>query len=674
MPVESEVEHFIAFCCNMKKSLLTYIFLFYLLSLFSQITFQKKYDFNTGIIRDGSQLPNGNYVIGYDEKEGNDRAVVFSTDAFGEVEWAQQINATEESRVQKMAASEQNDIYLLIDVGVDILMQSKLILIKLNDQGQKIWDIYLGENFNDSQDLFVAENGNILVSINQPFGDFRIVKVNANGAIVWTKGFANNAASHITQINEDSTGNYLLMGRGEHPMITGELITHILKISPNGEPIFSKSYNFPHPINLDYFANGEMIITGFVPNDNREFLMRLNTSGDILWANIMDSPFNIAGAYITNEDDLFLSGIYDGPGIVCMMKMDGTGTINWERGYVGGYTDFRLGFETEDGYAILGKSTIPGVTGGLFYKTDKNGLIAGCEHFNICSSLEPLQIDTMSFGWTAFDFTIDTDAEIDLMPIQITAENFCEPAIIPDPFFNVPDTVCQNSFISFNNLAQVNADAWQWSFAGATPSNSSLQNPSEIFYNQTGNFQIQHIIQFAGCRDTFLTGLTVVPVPSFELGTDTLLCDDEFIELDAFVPGASGYIWNDGFSGQKRKITEGGWHRVEVDFRHCQLRDSIFVEFQSCDQHIYVPSAFSPNNDGINDVFEIFHEGVDNLKVQIFNRWGGLLYDSSQTSGNWDGTFKGKPMESGVYVYLINYNILVTGEAKIKAGDFLLIR
>ena len=659
---------------GMKKILLTYTFLLFILSLSAQITFQKKYNINSATIKDGLQLPNGNYAVAYDEAAGDIKGGVFIAGPFGEIVWAEQISTAAQSRVHKIAASKQNDIYLLADIWTDLLGQAKLILIKLNTDGQIIWSIYLGENINRSQDMLVDEAGDILVTRNLPFDDSRCIKINASGNILWAKKYGVNAPSNITQIIENKENDYWLLGSGEHPLAAGQDIVHLLKISPDGEPLFSKSYDFSHPINIAVFSNNEMTITGFVPNDNREFIMKINAAGDILWANIMDSPFNIAGAYVTNEDDIFLSGIYDGPGIVSMMKMNRAGEINWERGYVGGYTGFRQGFETESGFAVLGKFISSDERESLFYKTDKNGLISGCGHFNICSNLEPLHIDTTSFIWTASGFIINTDFEINMQPAEIMAEDICAPAIVPSPFFNVPDTICQNTCITLNGLSQANADSWKWLFTGATPSFSALQNPGEICYENTGSFQIQHIIQFAGCYDTLLAGLTVVPVPQLDLGKDTLLCNDEILELNAAVPEINNYIWDDGFTGPRRDIMEEGTYRAEAVFPYCEVSDSIFVGYQNCNENIYVPTAFSPNGDGINDRLEIFTEGVEILKTKVFNRWGGLVYSSPEGGGNWDGTFKGDKLQVGVYVYLIEYRSLVSGNKKIKAGEVLLMR
>ncbi len=96
----------------------------------------------------------------------------------------------------------------------------------------------------------------------------------------------------------------------------------------------------------------------------------------------------------------------------------------------------------------------------------------------------------------------------------------------------------------------------------------------------------------------------------------------------------------------------------------------------SCE--VYVPSAFSPNNDGFNDVFKAYSETeVILTEMQIYGRWGELIYDAKNLSTKdlnegWDGAFQGKEMEDGIYVYVISY--LKGTESEILSGDVILLR
>jgi gliding motility-associated-like protein len=69
---------------------------------------------------------------------------------------------------------------------------------------------------------------------------------------------------------------------------------------------------------------------------------------------------------------------------------------------------------------------------------------------------------------------------------------------------------------------------------------------------------------------------------------------------------------------------------------------------------VFVPNAFSPNNDGSNEVWQISGlKNYTNISVKVFNRWGSLVYDKTSYDSPWDGTVSGKKLASGTYYYII---------------------
>lgn len=69
---------------------------------------------------------------------------------------------------------------------------------------------------------------------------------------------------------------------------------------------------------------------------------------------------------------------------------------------------------------------------------------------------------------------------------------------------------------------------------------------------------------------------------------------------------------------------------------------------------IYIPNAFTPNGDGLNDTFGGMGEGLTEYNLQIFNRWGNLIFESNDMKNQWDGNYNNEPAPIGVYVYKIN--------------------
>lgn len=89
---------------------------------------------------------------------------------------------------------------------------------------------------------------------------------------------------------------------------------------------------------------------------------------------------------------------------------------------------------------------------------------------------------------------------------------------------------------------------------------------------------------------------------------------------------------------------------------------------------LFVPSAFTPNGDGVNDQFQVVGQGIDEIEILIYNRWGELIFTSSSVDQQWDGTYKGKESPSGVYVYRIRAKNESRHTWTEKEGQITLLR
>ena len=87
---------------------------------------------------------------------------------------------------------------------------------------------------------------------------------------------------------------------------------------------------------------------------------------------------------------------------------------------------------------------------------------------------------------------------------------------------------------------------------------------------------------------------------------------------------------------------------------------------------LYVPSAFTPNGDGINDSFGAYGEALFDFTMQVWNRWGQLVFESDDASKHWDGSFKGELVPQGSYVYQISARG-ADGTPSSKSGEVLVL-
>ena len=171
--------------------------------------------------------------------------------------------------------------------------------------------------------------------------------------------------------------------------------------------------------------------------------------------------------------------------------------------------------------------------------------------------------------------------------------------------------------------------------------------------------------------DDILVGVS--PPLDIDLGPDTTICDDEPLTLS---PGAgfAAYLWQDGSTESAYLAVSPGFYTVEVvDGFGCLGRAQVQIWTENCFWGLYVPNAFTPNNSPPNDLFEIVENGVTLTQLQIFNRWGALIYEAYSVDDPWDGTFNGQEVQEGAYVYLIRYRDR-QGESGTLKGTVTVIR
>jgi len=103
----------------------------------------------------------------------------------------------------------------------------------------------------------------------------------------------------------------------------------------------------------------------------------------------------------------------------------------------------------------------------------------------------------------------------------------------------------------------------------------------------------------------------------------------------------------------------------------CAFTDSILVTLaEGCNKLVALPTAFTPNDDGQNDIFRVRPIGVSDIETfQVFNRWGEKLFETSLLNEGWDGTKNGVKVPQGTYVYYVEAVCPLTGETEIIKGD-----
>jgi gliding motility-associated-like protein len=115
------------------------------------------------------------------------------------------------------------------------------------------------------------------------------------------------------------------------------------------------------------------------------------------------------------------------------------------------------------------------------------------------------------------------------------------------------------------------------------------------------------------------------------------------------------YHWQDSSTGQFFQVTAAGAYWVTVELDQCTNSDTILVTQHDCEALLIIPNCFTPNGDGVNETFKAVSQNLSSYQIYIFNRWGQLLFESSDPEIGWDGKVNGTNCPVGTYFFLIKY-------------------
>jgi gliding motility-associated-like protein len=178
-----------------------------------------------------------------------------------------------------------------------------------------------------------------------------------------------------------------------------------------------------------------------------------------------------------------------------------------------------------------------------------------------------------------------------------------------------------------------------------------------------------------GCDSIVTTQLQVKAPVVVYLGHDTLICSPDTIVLHARVPGAV-FTWQDGSHDSLFTVTGSGLYWVDAALDRCHGSDSIRIS--GCPGEVarlWMPNAFTPNGDGLNDVFRPVAVNIAKFHMQIFDRWGRMVFETQDLSAGWSGIEGNSYFPSATYTYKVEYESALTpGETQRLQGVVSLVR
>ena len=179
------------------------------------------------------------------------------------------------------------------------------------------------------------------------------------------------------------------------------------------------------------------------------------------------------------------------------------------------------------------------------------------------------------------------------------------------------------------------------------------------------------IIAINHCNsDTAQLQVSQRPLPVVDLGGNRQICPGEAFMLQSNLKGVS-FQWQDGSTNADFRVTSEGSYTLQVtDTIGCQ--DSAVVLVSPCPA-LYIPNAFSPDDDGLNDLFLAKGETVKGFSMMVYNRWGQQVFATNNVEQGWSGHYQGELQQQGVYAWKISYINKAQREI-VLSGNVTLIR
>lgn len=232
----------------------------------------------------------------------------------------------------------------------------------------------------------------------------------------------------------------------------------------------------------------------------------------------------------------------------------------------------------------------------------------------------------------------------------------------PQPVLDKNNILCTNA-TRVLTPGQFSTYLWNDGSAGATMTVAG-----------TGQYWVAVTDQH-GCKAADTTVIsTIAPLPADFLPISMEICQYGDLKI---IPAVSykDYKWSDQSTGATLTITKPGRYWLQAtDRNNCTGADTVTVTSKECLLGLYIPNAFTPNSDRVNDVLTpMLFGNADYLHFTVYNRWGQLVFETRTMKAGWDGKIKGIAAVAGTYVWQCRYKLQGLPE-KTEKGIVQLIR
>ncbi|RYD95337.1 MAG: gliding motility-associated C-terminal domain-containing protein [Sphingobacteriales bacterium] len=259
--------------------------------------------------------------------------------------------------------------------------------------------------------------------------------------------------------------------------------------------------------------------------------------------------------------------------------------------------------------------------------------------------------------------------------VVTSAEGCIDSAFTQVNVFRLPllfqrrDTVlCAGDSFTADASTLTGSSSWLW--------NNGSVAPAQLI-SQSGTYWVH--TQVSGCFNPIRDTITVsrgLP-PTVTLGSDRDVCVFDPPLLSFQATDFWAFTWSTGSTDSAIRVTATGAYNVTVTGPCGTASDQVLIRVIPCNDELYFPDAFTPNNDGRNDVYRATHlpgVTVASFELVIYNRWGEQVFRTTNLNAGWDGTYRGKQQDGNTFVWFARYRKRQDDAEQFRKGSFVLLR
>jgi gliding motility-associated-like protein len=670
------------------------IFCLFAATIAAQPVFQKKID-GLQVAEGLACLPDGGFVLA--GLQGNCIQIV-RLEADGSSRWNRQvclINVNDDVSFGRLYLEADQLIpgafFLIFRKGAFSSSPANLLnLMKFDANGELLWETQLRPEkrygaFSSGSQLATTPMGATWVTHGMGFTDalpdfnqILLFKIDPLGNRMLRKFFLTVAPATSNGIAAKNDQEALIYGGLANATGDGLLI----KVDEKGDEIWAKRYeglNFLK--DGGFFSNGDLLL--LAQQKNAYALVRIDSDGSIIWAAKCKDTLGVFHVAVTEDGGVVLAARKTDDPFFLFKVNTLTSEVIWAKTYEA-CTKYQLSAleSSPEGGLVFTQSSNIGDNKSRVIKSDGWGQLSPeCPFWELPSPhLEPISSSVFPVQFTTSGSLTDgVDHAFVVSNAPLKMQDCC-PGEYPEARFVLPDSVCVSAPFNLVSTGNSCADTWHWQIPDVQPGESQDPGFQNIIIQQEGYIPVTLTETIGVCSDTAFGVIHAVAAPEQQIFafSDTIICPDVPFQVQANVSGLDTWTWFDGSNASTITVDPPipGVYQLVAEKGLCAVADSFRIRFGNCGPtRVFVPNVFSPDEDGENDLWEIFGQpGVTPINCQVYDRWGNQCYAThSAETPAWDGMFQGRRLPGGVYVWQFRF-LNPEGKEEMLAGDLLLVR